>query len=364
MRTRKLSGKSGSAAARRIAKVEEKPQLIEEQRLEEIRSRPVSSLKLEGLDEYAARRVKGALERRGVATLGDLQKMSDRDILLTKGLSEKAFRTIREEMRALGIPIGVTGKVPSPEPGTIEFEKFVSMPVHSLSFSGFNAGRARMVRSIWKENGIATIGEVVSRESRELRLKHSKNPHYGAGAGAIRALERELSGLGLRLGMANEMREHILIKTLATRVSDFDWSVRMQTCLKNAGMENLRMFEFVQITGHELLAGKNFGRKSMQEIGKTLQPVGLSLGMALDERTIEKAKQFALGAPPARPRFRGVTEKPFIRLNESGQIETNLSPEQLGTILRLAKKELADLRDDLQPHKLKVLGELLDMIEI
>jgi hypothetical protein len=56
--------------------------------------------------------------------------------------------------------------------------------------------------------------------------------------------------------------------------------------------------------------------------------------------------------------------KPRIRLRESGQLETNLSYEQLGTLIRIAKLELAELRDDLQPHRIKVIGELLDLVEV
>ncbi len=53
----------------------------------------------------------------------------------------------------------------------------------------------------------------------------------------------------------------------------------------------------------------------------------------------------------------------YIRVGADGKLETNLSPSQLRTILRLAKLELEDLRDTLQPHRIKVIGELLDMVE-
>ncbi len=55
---------------------------------------------------------------------------------------------------------------------------------------------------------------------------------------------------------------------------------------------------------------------------------------------------------------------PYIRIGARGRLETNLSGEQLRTVLRLAKLELEDLREILQPHKTKVIGELLDIVSL
>ncbi len=51
-----------------------------------------------------------------------------------------------------------------------------------------------------------------------------------------------------------------------------------------------------------------------------------------------------------------------IILREDGAILTNLSPAQAHTLFRLAKLELEELRETVVPEKVKVIGELLDMV--
>ncbi len=58
----------------------------------------------------------------------------------------------------------------------------------------------------------------------------------------------------------------------------------------------------------------------------------------------------------------GQLGKGAIVLREDGAIMTNLSPAQVHTVFRLAKLELAELRETVLPEKVKVIGELLDMV--
>jgi len=65
----------------------------------------------------------------------------------------------------------------------------------------------------------------------------------------------------------------------STRAS-LELSVRAYNCLKNANIKTLA--ELCMKTDAEMLKTKNFGRKSLEEIKKVLQELGLSLGMDLD----------------------------------------------------------------------------------
>ena len=57
-------------------------------------------------------------------------------------------------------------------------------------------------------------------------------------------------------------------------------SVRSTNCLKNA---NIRLIgELVQIPENEILKTPNFGKKSLEEIQKVLEDMGLHLGMKLE----------------------------------------------------------------------------------
>jgi DNA-directed RNA polymerase subunit alpha len=64
-------------------------------------------------------------------------------------------------------------------------------------------------------------------------------------------------------------------------VDELELSVRAYTCLKNAGIRTIR--DLVLRTEREMLATKNFGRKSLNEIKEILNGMGLDFGMEFDE---------------------------------------------------------------------------------
>jgi len=71
-----------------------------------------------------------------------------------------------------------------------------------------------------------------------------------------------------------------LNENLFRSVDELELSVRSANCLKHA---NIRLIgDLVQKTEAEILATKNFGRKSLNEIKEILAEMGLSLGMKLD----------------------------------------------------------------------------------
>ncbi|UCF15338.1 MAG: tetratricopeptide repeat protein [Phycisphaerales bacterium] len=70
---------------------------------------------------------------------------------------------------------------------------------------------------------------------------------------------------------------------LETPISDFELSVRSRNCLKKMKIETLG--DLLNITEAELLSYKNFGETSLREIKAILDPKGLTLGMALEEKS-------------------------------------------------------------------------------
>ncbi len=71
---------------------------------------------------------------------------------------------------------------------------------------------------------------------------------------------------------------------LETPISDFELSVRSRNCLKKMKIETLG--DLLNITEAELLSYKNFGETSLREIKSILDPKGLTLGMALEEKQL------------------------------------------------------------------------------
>ncbi len=65
-------------------------------------------------------------------------------------------------------------------------------------------------------------------------------------------------------------------------VDELELSVRSYNCLKNANIRSIR--DLVQRSEREMLATKNFGKKSLNEIKEILHGMGLDFGMSFDEQ--------------------------------------------------------------------------------
>jgi len=84
-----------------------------------------------------------------------------------------------------------------------------------------------------------------------------------------------------------------LRKLLNMSVNEIELSVRAANCLNNANITTVG--ELALKTEQEMLKYRNFGKKSLNEIKQKLEQLGLSLGMKLDERLIDRS------AAPAAP---------------------------------------------------------------
>ena len=78
----------------------------------------------------------------------------------------------------------------------------------------------------------------------------------------------------------DERESEKLNENLFKTVDELELSVRSANCLKHADIKYIG--ELVQKTEQEILATKNFGRKSLNEIKEILAEMSLSLGMKLD----------------------------------------------------------------------------------
>ena len=78
-------------------------------------------------------------------------------------------------------------------------------------------------------------------------------------------------------------------ENLFQSVDELKLSVRSANCLKHANIKLIG--DLVQKTEAEILATKNFGRKSLNEIKEILFEMGLNLGMKLEGWTARKAEE-------------------------------------------------------------------------
>jgi DNA-directed RNA polymerase subunit alpha len=87
----------------------------------------------------------------------------------------------------------------------------------------------------------------------------------------------------------DEEEKEALNENLLRSVDELELSVRSANCLKHANIKLIG--DLVQKTEAEILATKNFGRKSLNEIKDILSEMGLSLGMRLDHWPPKKSEE-------------------------------------------------------------------------
>jgi len=126
---------------------------------------------------------------------------------------------------------------------------------------------------------------------------------------------------------------------LETPISDFELSVRSRNCLKKMKIDTLG--DLLNITEAELLSYKNFGETSLREIKAILEPKGLILGMALEEKQIPLV-EISEGAVMTNE-DEGLRNKPVDDLQLSVRARKCVQKLNLRTIGELAHKTEAEL---------------------
>lgn len=80
--------------------------------------------------------------------------------------------------------------------------------------------------------------------------------------------------------------EVALYEKMKLPVSELELSVRSANCLREANIKTL--YELVTKGEQEMLGFRNFGKKSLTEIGALLKSMGLYLGMSIDDEKLNK----------------------------------------------------------------------------
>ncbi len=82
--------------------------------------------------------------------------------------------------------------------------------------------------------------------------------------------------------------EQAQYEKLRLPISELELSVRSANCLKEANIKTIA--ELVKKSEAELLSFRNFGKKSLSEIGDLLKAMGLHLGMKIDSKKLKKTE--------------------------------------------------------------------------
>lgn len=134
----------------------------------------------------------------------------------------------------------------------------------------------RLVIEVWTD-GTITPKEAINRTAS--LLKKSLVPFLSEDD-LLRESHKQVETFMGESGSKKEMEE--LKSTLNQGVEMIELSSRASNCLKVAGIRTIG--ELVQKTDNDLLAVKNFGKKSLDEIKDKLQELGLSLGMKIENQ--------------------------------------------------------------------------------
>ncbi len=134
----------------------------------------------------------------------------------------------------------------------------------------------------------------------------------------------------------NDDRRAVVMRT---PITDFELSVRSRNCLAKMGVQTLA--DLVRFTEQELLAHKNFGETSLQEIKDILAQKGLRLGMGRDPE--DDATRAFLGIDRPSEDRDAVLRRPISELELSVRSRNCMATLGVQTIGDLAAKSEQEL---------------------
>ncbi len=137
-------------------------------------------------------------------------------------------------------------------------------------------------------------------------------------------------------------RQHELGLKLSQPISDFELSVRARKCLTQMGVQTLR--DLCKHTEQELLASKNFGETSLDEIKKILFEKGLKLGMFSAEKQRADTADVAMLSEEEK----NILARPVSDLNLSVRARkcmNRLNIQTLGELVSRSADELLEIKN-------------------
>lgn len=156
-------------------------------------------------------------------------------------------------------------------------------------------------------------------------------------------------------------------KVMEVPISDFELSVRSRNCLKRMNIRTLG--DLTRVTESQLLASKNFGETSLEEIKIIMNAKGLRIGQSL-----EQGQQYEYRYRPQQnlsPEEQATLNKPVTDLNLSVRARKCMNRLNITTLGELVQRtadelleaknfgmtSLTEVRERLQQHNLKLRGD-------
>ncbi len=131
---------------------------------------------------------------------------------------------------------------------------------------------------------------------------------------------------------------------MRTPITDFELSVRSRNCLAKMGV--LSLGDLVRFTEQELLAHKNFGETSLQEIKDILAQKGLRLGMGRESE--DEATRAFLGVERVQEDRDAILKRPISELElsvRSRNCMSTLGVQTIGDLVGHSETELMSCKN-------------------
>ena len=135
-------------------------------------------------------------------------------------------------------------------------------------------------------------------------------------------------------------------RLLATALSEFELSVRARNCLKKMNIRTVG--ELMRLSEAELLAYKNFGETSLNEIKALLSKKGLRLGLQPEDIEAELTEQVAAPKVTLPPGQEALLSKPVSELElsvRSRRCLQRLNVHTLGDMVQYSEPDLLATRN-------------------
>lgn len=163
-------------------------------------------------------------------------------------------------------------------------------------------------------------------------------------------------------------RQKELDQVMRIPIGDFELSARSRNCLEQAGIRTLG--DLTYVTEQELLAGKNFGETSLQEIREIAEPRGLHIGQfasasqqagglaAMPGEDVPLEKRALLDRPVTELNLSVRARKCLTRLGITSISElVSKTPDELLSVRNFGVTSLNEIRSKLAEQDLKLRND-------
>ncbi len=225
---------------------------------------------------YIKKNTKGEIKAKDIEADETIEIINP-DLHIATLTKDASFSVEMEVSRGRGYLSGELNKKEDQAVGVIPIDSLFS-PVKKVNFSventrvGQRTDYDKLILEIW------TNGSISPKDA----LLYASN-----------ILQRHLD-IFVNFGQLPEEQEEpemtkeevALYEKLRLPISELELSVRSSNCLREANIKTIA--DLVKRSEEEMLAFKNFGKKSLMEIKQLIGGMGLSLGMQIDSKKLKK----------------------------------------------------------------------------